>query len=265
MDPLPTINNIIILVVLVSGISQKVNSQNKEILLERKLNPLCYISVPFQNNFDIAVPPNNGFRWTMNLMPIFPFSIGKKMEIINRVVLPVISQINIYGQTSQTGIGDLLVNTFFAPKTGRFVWGIGPSFYFPSGYPQELTAKKWAMGPGVIAAIQTRKIMVGAILFHIWSFAGSSQRPEFSYSYFQPLAVLNFKYGWGLGITSEIGLEWKTSITNGSLIITGQKLVKIGRQLINFVLGPKIFFGNFNAPAFGFRASVNLLYPKQGK
>jgi hypothetical protein len=253
---------ILIYLVILSLFIRGVQAENTDFLLERKLNPLCYISVPFQNNFDIDVPPNNGFRWTMNLMPIFPFSIGKKAEIINRVVLPVVSQSGIYGTTNQTGIGDLLINTFIAPKTGRIVWGIGPSFYFPIGYPQELSAKKWAVGPGVIAAIQSRKIMAGIILFHIWSVAGSSQRPDFSYSYLQPIAVINFRHGWGLGITSEIGLEWKTRITNGSLIITGQKLVKIGKQLINFVLGPKVFFGNFNAPAFGFRFSVNLLYPK---
>jgi len=236
-------------------------SQNTDFLLQRQANPLCYISFPFQHNFDISIPQNKGFRWTLNLMPIIPVSLGKKIELINRIVLPVISQIHVYGNTNQTGIGDLLINTFIAPKTGRFVWGIGPSFYFPTGYPDELSAKKWAMGPGIIAAIQTRKLMVGGILFHLWSFAGSTQRPDFSYSYFQPLLVYTIKYGWGLGLTSEIGLEWKRRVTTGAIIFTGQKLVKIGGQLINFVLGPKVFFGNFNAPGFGFRASINLLFP----
>jgi hypothetical protein len=113
----------------------------------------------------------------------------------------------------------------------------------------------------VIAAIQTRKVMVGALLFHLWSFAGDDQRPDFSYSYFQPLVVYSIKHGWGLGLTSEIGLEWKKLITTGAIVFTGQKVVKIGKQIINFVLGPKLFFGNFNAPQFGFRASVNLLFP----
>ena len=103
--------------------------------------------------------------------------------------------------------------------------------------------------------------MAGALLFHMWSFAGSSQRPDFSYSYFQPIMVYSISHGWGLGLTSEIGLEWKTRITNGAIIFTAQKLVKIGKQFINFVLGPKLFFGNFNTPGFGFRASLNLLLP----
>lgn len=236
-------------------------SQKQSVLFPREINPLCYISVPFQNNFDLNVPPNNGFKWTMNLMPIFPFSLGKKIDIINRVVLPVISQVDIYGKTSQTGLGDLLINTFFSPKPGRFVWGIGPSFYFPTGFPNELSAKKWATGPGGIAAIQTKKIIAAFLLFHLWSFTGSEQRPDFSYTYLQPLVVYSFNHGWGIGLTSEIGYEWKKDVTNGSVIITGQKTIKVGKQFLNFVLGPKIFFGNFNQPQFGFRTTVNLLLP----
>ncbi len=99
------------------------------------------------------------------------------------------------------------------------------------------------------------------LLFHLWSFAGSEKRPDFSYTYFQPLFVYTIKKGWGIGLTTEIGFEWEKQITNGSVILTGQKTATIGKQVINFVLGPKLFFGNFNAPAWGFRATINLLFP----
>ena len=243
------------------AIAQKEQPGPQNALLPREINPLCYISLPFQNNFDVNVPPGNGFKWTMNLMPIFPFSLGKKIDLINRVVLPVISQVSIYGNTSQTGLGDLLVNTFISPKPGKFVWGVGPSFYFPSGFPDLLSAKKWAAGPGGIFAAQTRKFLAAFLVFHLWSYAGSRERKDFSYTYIQPLAVVNFRHGWGLGVTSEIGYEWISHVTNGSLIITAQYMLKMGRQYLNFVLGPKIFFGNFNQPQFGFRTTVNLLFP----
>jgi len=223
-------------------------------------NPLHTISFPIQNNFDFSIPPNNGFRWTLNLMPVIPAPLGKKVNLITRVVLPMISQVSIYGNSSQTGLGDLLVSTFLSPNSCKFVWGVGPSFYFPTGFPKELSAKKWASGPSFIGAIQTRKLMAAALLFHLWSFSGNEQRPDFSYTYFQPLAVYTINRGWGLGLASEIGFEWKKYSTNGSVILTGQKLVKLGGQLINFVLGPKIFFGNFNTPGFGFRATINLLF-----
>ncbi|MHC1736682.1 MAG: hypothetical protein AB9882_01575 [Ignavibacteriaceae bacterium] len=236
-------------------------AQQKDTIAMRLANPLGYITLPFQNNFDFNIPPTNGFRYTLNLMPVFPFHLGEKLNIINRVVLPVISQTHIYGNTNQTGLGDLLINTFLSPKNGELIWGIGPSFYFPSGFPEELSAKKWAVGPGVIAVRQTRKWMIGAMLFHIWTFAGSKTRPDFSYSYFQPLAVYTMKSGWGVGLTSEIGMEWKNNVINGAIILSGHKLVNINGQLISLALGPKLYFGNFNRPAYGIRATLNLLFP----
>lgn len=241
--------------------SQETKTPPKNVLLPRKINPLCYISVPFQNNFDFNVPPNNGFRWTMYAMPIIPISLGKKLELINRIVLPVQSQVNIYGNSSQTGLGDLLINTFLSPKPGRFVWGIGPSFYFPTGFPDLLSTKKWAAGPGGICAIQTRKLTLAFLLFHLWSYAGNSDRKDFSYTWIQPLLVYTIYKGWGVGVTSETGYEWLGDVTNGAVIITGQYMLKTGKQYLNFVLGPKIYYGNFNQPQWGFRATVNILFP----
>jgi hypothetical protein len=117
------------------------------------------------------------------------------------------------------------------------------------------------VGPGIIAVRQTRKLMVGAMLFHLWTFAGSKIRPNFSYSYFQPLIVYTIKRAWGVGLTSEIGMEWKKNVTNGAIILSAHKLVKINGQLVSLVLGPKLYFGNVNRPAYGIRATVNLLFP----
>jgi hypothetical protein len=196
----------------------------------------------------------------MNLMPVFPINLSKNLSIVNRIVLPVISQSNIYGKTNQTGLGDLLLNTFIFPNTGNIKWGIGPSFYFPSGFPDLLSAKKWAVGPGVMVAEQKRKLLIGAILFHLWSFAGSAERPDFSYTYFQPLAVYTIRNGWGVGATTEIGYNWGKNITNGSLIITAHKSIIVSGQIANLSLGPKFYFGNYNAPKYGFRATINLIF-----
>jgi len=43
----------------------------------------------------------------MNLMPIVPVNLCKKLNFTTREILPVISQVNIYGTTSQTGNGVL--------------------------------------------------------------------------------------------------------------------------------------------------------------
>ncbi|MCX6165144.1 MAG: hypothetical protein NTU73_09870 [Ignavibacteriae bacterium] len=236
-------------------------SQNANELARKLSNPLGYLSVPFQNNIDFNIPPNNAFRWTMNLMPIIPFSVNKDWNSLNRIVAPFIHQKDIFKDKSQTGIGDILINAFISPKGTDIVWGIGPSIYFPCGTPLELTARKWAIGPNIIAMKSEGRLILGALFFHIWSVAGDKARPDFSYSYFQPVSLYNFNGGWGIGLSAEISNEWKKKITSGAVIFQGSKMLNIEGQLVNFVLGPKIYFGDFNRPDIGIRASINLLYP----
>lgn len=254
-------SKIISIAVFVLIYTNILHSQNQLELAKKLSNPLGYLSVPFQNNIDFNIPPNNGFRWTMNLMPIIPFGIDKDWNSLNRIVAPVIYQKDILKDKSQFGIADILINSFISPKGTDVVWGIGPSVYFPCGTPLQLTARKWAIGPNIIAMKSEGRLILGALLFHIWSVSGDNARPDFSYSYFQPVSLYNFNGGWGIGLSAEISNEWKKKITNGSLIFQGSKMINISGQLVNFVLGPKMYFGNFNRPDFGIRASVNLLYP----
>lgn len=87
----------------------------------------------------------------MNLLPIIPFSLNENFNAINRLVVPVIHQKDIFQNKSQTGISDLLINSFLSPKNSSIVWGIGPAISIPTGFPEELTTKKWGAGPNVIA------------------------------------------------------------------------------------------------------------------
>ena len=217
--------------------------------------------MPFQNNFDINIEPNSGFKWTMNIMPIIPFAINKDWNSINRIVAPVISQTDIYKNKTQTGISDILINSFLSPRGSGMVWGVGPAINIPSGFPEELTTKKWGLGPNFIAMKTEGRLILGALIFHLWSVAGSDIRPDYSFSYFQPVSLYNFNGGWGIGLSAEISNEWEKKVSTGALIFQCSKLISISGQLINFVLGPKYYFGNFKKPEFGIRASVNFLFP----
>jgi len=237
------------------------NAQNQIEIAKKLSNPLGYVSFPFQSNFDVNVPPNNAFRWTMYMMPIVPFSINKNFNSLNRIVLPVIHQKDIFKGTTQTGIGDLLINAFISPKSDDIVYGVGPTVYIPLGTPLQLTTRKWAAGPGIVAMNSFGRLKLGALLFHMWSVAGDNARPDFSLTYFQPVSLYNFNNGWGIGLSAEISNEWKKKITNGSVIFQASKLVNISNQFVNIVFGPKLFFGDFNRPELGLRLSFNFLFP----
>jgi hypothetical protein len=224
-------------------------------------NPVGFISVPFQNNFEGGIKPNHGFKWTLNLQPILPFALNRDWNLINRISLPVIHQGNVFGGTAQTGIGDAVLNVLFSPKSGRFIWGAGPVFYFPIGSSEYLTLKKWGAGPTALAIVRSGRLTAGILYFHAWSFAGGSGRPGFSFSYAQPFLNRALSKGWGVGITSEIINETRSRTTNGTVIFTGSKLARAAGFWINCIAGPRLYFGNFNKPAWGARAAVALLFP----
>ena len=88
-------------------------------LAKQLANPIAaLISVPFQLNYDSDIgPADDGDRWTLNIQPVIPISIGEDWNLISRTILPVVSQDDIYDDAgSQTGIGDIVQSLFFSPS-----------------------------------------------------------------------------------------------------------------------------------------------------
>ena len=62
--------------------------------LEKQIqNPVAsLISLPFQNNMDFDIGPYNRTRNTLNIQPVWPFSLGEKLNLITRTIIPIVSQ-----------------------------------------------------------------------------------------------------------------------------------------------------------------------------
>ncbi|MCX6162731.1 MAG: hypothetical protein NTV87_15525 [Ignavibacteriae bacterium] len=238
-------------------------SQSADEIAKKLANPVAsMISVPFQNNFDFNIKPNSGFRWTMNFQPVIPFTLNKNWNLISRTILPVVSQFNVIGNSTQIGIHDVSLSLFLSPSAPGIIWGIGPVFNIPIAAPVEYATKKWGFGPTFAGLVQEGKLTFGALFSHMWSFAGKKSYPNFSLSYLQPFCTQNFTGGWGISLSSEMSSEWKSKTTTGAVILVGSKVTKIGGQIISFALGPKYYFANSYKPEFGFRASVTFVFAK---
>ena len=102
-------------------------------LAKKLANPVArLISVPFQNNTDIGIGSLNGTRNIINIQPVIPISISKNLNLITRVILPVISQYNITGLgTRESGLGDVALSGFLGPAQTKhgITWGAGPVFF----------------------------------------------------------------------------------------------------------------------------------------
>lgn len=120
MNTLKKLQLLILLVLLpVLGSSQEPAAaaalSDADELAKQLQNPIAsLISVPFQNNFDFGIGPADGSRWTMNIQPVVPMSISEDWNLITRLILPVISQNDVFGESgSQTGLGDAVITGFF--------------------------------------------------------------------------------------------------------------------------------------------------------
>ncbi|MDM9631007.1 hypothetical protein [Robiginitalea aurantiaca] len=236
-------------------------------LAKELLNPIAnLVSLPFQSNFDFGMGPADGSRWLMNVQPVIPMSIGEDWNLIGRVILPVISQNDIFGESgSQTGLGDVVLSSFFSPKeptSGGLIWGAGPVFLIPTATDNLLGAGQFGVGPTAVALKQAGSFTIGALVNHIWSVAGNSDRSDVNATFFQPFLARNFPGGYALSLNTELSHDWGLNATLGSLHLIGSKVFAIGDQLTQVFIGPRIPYGNANSASWGFRAGLTLMFPK---
>jgi hypothetical protein len=109
------------------------------------------ISVPFQNNTNLNVGPDNRTQNILNIQPVIPISVSDEWNIITRTIVPVVSQPLPNGDRTN-GIGDTVFTAFLSPaKPGSFIWGAGPVVQLPTNSNSDLGNKNWGLGPSVVA------------------------------------------------------------------------------------------------------------------
>jgi hypothetical protein len=76
--------------------------------LAKKLqNPVAnLIGVPIQNNWDFGIGPEHAMRYTANIQPVIPFSIGEDWNLITRTIVPVIyAELPVASGSDKAGLG----------------------------------------------------------------------------------------------------------------------------------------------------------------
>ncbi len=248
--------------------AQEKPAASAEDLAKKLANPVAsLISVPFQNNMDVGIGPNNGSRNTLNIQPVIPVSISPKLNLIGRVILPVITQHDITGEnTKQSGLGDAVVSAFFSPAEAKngLVWGAGPVFLVPTATDDFLGTKKFGVGPTALLLKQQNGWTYGALVNQIWSIAGDEDRSDVSQMFLQPFLNFNWKSGAGIGGNLELTQNWEAEATTVFLNPTVSGVTKLGKQIVSLAVGPRICLGAPEGakPDFGVRAVLVFVFPK---
>jgi hypothetical protein len=239
-------------------------------LAKQLSNPVAaLISVPLQFNFDENIgPAEEGDRTTLNIQPVIPASLNDKWNLITRVILPVIAQDDIYpGAGSQSGTGDTVASAFFSPKaptSGGWIWAVGPVLLLPTGSDTLLTSDKWGAGPTGLMLKQHHGWTYGALVNHIWSFAGESERDEVSSTFLQPFLSFTTPKAVTYGVNFEGSYDWTGEQWSLPLHATMTKVTKVGGQLLSFGGGVRYWVDSPDSGAhdLGVRLIFTLLFPK---
>jgi hypothetical protein len=231
-------------------------------------NPLAaLISVPLQNDFEFnGGPRDDGFRYLLNIQPIIPLSLSEDWNLISRTIVPVISQDDMIGTTSQAGLGDILQSAFLSPTDPGpwgLIWGAGPVFLLPTATDDLLGAEKFGVGPTAVVLRQESGWTYGALLNHVWSVAGDADRQDVSATLIQPFVSYTLKSYTTIKVGTESTYDWKGEQWTVPVNLSVSQMLKIGGQPISISLGGKYYAdGPEGTPEWGLRFVVTLLFPK---
>ena len=225
------------------------------------------ISVPFQNNFNFGVGPNDATQYILNFQPVIPISLSEDWNLITRTIMPIINQPSpAPGVRSAFGLGDINPTFFLSPaKSGKFIWGLGPTFTFPTATDSMLGSGKYSAGPAVVALTMQGHWVIGALANNQWSYAGWGGK-NVNAMLVQPFINYNLPHGWYLVTAPIITADWEADRDNRWTVPVGGgvgKIQRFGKLPVNFQLQA---FYNVETPDSGadwqLRFQVQFLFPK---
>jgi hypothetical protein len=235
-------------------------------LAKQTQNPVApMISVPFQGNINLNSGPEKNTQVIVNFQPVIPVPLSKKWNLINRIVLPIISNPQ---PVKEFGLGDTNISFFFSPaRPSKFIWGLGPVVQIPTATSSTLGSGIWAAGPTGVGVYMDGPWVIGVLANNRWTFAGPGNRPYYNQMLLQPFINYNLPKGWSLGTSPEMNVDWTASPGQQWTIPVGgtvSKVFKAGPQMMSAAAGG---YYNVTSPTetsdWTIRLVLSLLFPEK--
>lgn len=225
----------------------------------------------------MGVGPSDDTANVLNIQPVVPITIGD-WNIINRTIAPLIYLPDLttglpelpkgVDGGSTFGLGDINHTIYFSPaNAGPLIWGVGPSFTFPTATDRTLGSEKWSAGPAAMVLAQPGPWVIGSLVRQLWSYAGDSDRQDVSQLLIQPFVNYNLPGGWYAVSSPIITANWEAKSDDTWTVPVGGgmgKIFKLGEQAMNAQLQS---FYNVERPEFGpdwsIRFQLQFLFPKR--
>ena len=242
--------------------------QSTQDLAKATQNPLAsMISLPFQNNTNFGIGPDDETQNILNIQPVWPFSLNDNWNLVTRTILPVISQPGVLtdGEGRVNGLGDTTFTGWLSPANpGKWIWGVGAAFLIPTATDDALGSDKWGAGPTIVLLTTPGKWVVGSLFSNVWSFAGSGDQDVnlFTWQYF---INYNLSDGWYLTSAPVITANWEASsgekwtvpfgAGGGKVFVAGKQPMKLQVQAYVNAVAPA------GAPDWTLQIQYVLLFP----
>ena len=237
--------------------SSNVESSNKvhQDLVTASQNPIAsLISIPFQFNFFLGNGEYDRTQYVLNVEPVVPAKLGKDWNMINRAIIPIQIQPDLYSETGQTfGVGAINYTAFFSPKPiGKTSYGFGPSLIIPTTTSPELGNGRFAIGPSVVLFTSIKKWTLGFVAAQNWGYykASSAETPQNSF-FTQYFINYNLPEGWTIGTGPTITANWNAEKGQKAVVPFGLSSSKVGKFGNQAVKASLAYYYNAVRPDLG--------------
>ena len=249
-----------------TSLGQEVSTEE---LAKLAQNPIAsLISLPFQNNTNFGIGPDDETQNILNIQPVWPFAISDNWNLITRTIVPVMSQPDFYtgGQGRINGIGNTTFSAFFSPSApAKLTWGVGPIVVIPTATNDALGGDTWSAGVSVVGLMMPGQWVIGSLISNVWDVSGDQNVNFFTWQYFINYNFVKAK-GWYLTSAPIITANWEAESGNQWTVPFGGgvgKIFKIGKQPVNAQV--QAFYNvevPENGPDWQLRLQFQLLFPK---
>lgn len=253
-------------IVIAAGIAVPAAGQAQDAadLAQELANPLAaIISVPFQLNHDDNIGADDrGSRTTLNFQPVIPFPLDNGANIVTRTIVPYVWQKDVVPGTTQSGVGDILLNAWYSRTTeSQLTWGMGPVLRVPTF--SDVSSDTWAAGVTGIALKQSGPWTYGALANHLWALSSDPATPT-NATFLQPFLAYSTDTAWTISLQSESTYDWESDSWSIPVNASVSRLTNIGGRPVNFQAGVGHWL---ESPAGGpegwrYRAQVQFVFVK---
>jgi hypothetical protein len=200
----------------------------------------------------------------------FSIAIGMPLPQYRLLPFPQLSLLTIPAAVtlplplgSSTGFGDIrFVDLAILDAGHSLLFGIGPTFVFPTANELSSGQGKWQIGPAAALAWVPRNWLFGVLAQNPIAFSGDPKFPDANALFLQPFITYQLGHGWFLRSEPQMIFDWVTNKQQLPLDAGIGRVFKIGPQYVNTFIEPAWNVSSDGpAPRYAITFGFALLYP----